>query len=52
MARLARDAADESYNFVNVALAKFGLNPAPCVAEHPVSEAIFNFVCARLSGGF
>ncbi len=38
----------ESYNFfyVNVALAELGLNPAPCVAENPVSEAIFNFVCA------
>jgi hypothetical protein len=25
---------------------QLGLNPVPCVAEHPVSEAVFNFVNA------
>lgn len=39
---------NQSYNFfyVNVALAQAGLNPVPCVAEHPVDEALFNFVNA------
>eukprot|EP00887_Chlorella_sp_A99_P003407 scaffold7.g3407.t1 len=34
----------ESFNFfyVNIGLAQLGLNPVPCVAEHPVSEAVFN----------
>ena len=38
----------ESYNFfyVNIALAAAGLNPVPCVAEHPVDEALFNFMNA------
>jgi ketosteroid isomerase-like protein len=39
---------NESYNFfyVNIILEKFNLNPVPCVAEHPVGEALFNFVNA------
>lgn len=39
---------NESYNFfyVNIGLAQLGLNPVPCIAEHPVSEALFNFVNA------
>lgn len=38
----------ESYNFfyVNIALANVGLNVVPCIYEHPISEAIFNFVSA------
>jgi hypothetical protein len=38
----------ESLNFfyVNVLLSWAGLNPVPSVAEHPVSEALFNFVNA------
>ena len=38
----------ESYNFfyVNILAAQWGLNPVPCIAEHPVSEALFNFVNA------
>lgn len=30
----------------NPELSQLGLNPVPCVAEHPVSEALFNFVNA------
>ncbi|KAL4535829.1 hypothetical protein Ndes2526A_g05392 [Nannochloris sp. 'desiccata'] len=39
---------NESYNFfyVNILLEKFNLNPVPCIAEHPVGEALFNFVNA------
>lgn len=39
---------NESLNFfyVNIGLAKLGLTPLPSVAEHPVSEALFNFVNA------
>ena len=29
-----------------IGLAELGLNPVPCVAEHPVSEALFNAVNA------
>jgi ketosteroid isomerase-like protein len=38
----------ESLNFfyVNIALNSAGLSPVPCIAEHPVSEALFNFVNA------
>ena len=38
----------ESLNFfyVNIALAALHLNPVPSVAEHPVDEALFNFVNA------
>ncbi|EFN53111.1 hypothetical protein CHLNCDRAFT_9491, partial [Chlorella variabilis] len=38
----------ESYNYfyVNIGLAQLGLNPVPCIAEHPVSEAMFNAVNA------
>lgn len=32
--------------YVNIGLADLGLNPVPCVAEHPVSEALFNAVNA------
>jgi len=39
---------NESYNFfyVNILLEKINLNPVPCIAEHPVGEALFNFVNA------
>ncbi|KAI7845310.1 hypothetical protein COHA_001152 [Chlorella ohadii] len=39
---------NESFNFfyVNIGLAELGLNPVPCVAEHPVSEGLFNAVNA------
>lgn len=39
---------NESLNFfyVNIALNAAGLSPVPCIAEHPVSEALFNFVNA------
>ncbi|PSC68605.1 polyketide cyclase [Micractinium conductrix] len=39
---------NESYNYfyINIGLAQLGLNPVPCIAEHPVSEALFNFVNA------
>lgn len=39
---------NESYNFfyVNIGLAQLGINPVPCIAENPVSEALFNFVNA------
>lgn len=38
----------ESLNFfyVNIALAAANLTPIPSIAEHPVSEAVFNFVNA------
>jgi len=38
----------ESANFfyINIALAHFGLNVVPSIAEHPVDEALFNFVNA------
>ena len=38
----------ESFNFfyVNFAMAKLGINFVPCISEHPVSEAVFNFVSA------
>eukprot|EP00892_Ulva_mutabilis_P002655 jgi/Ulvmu1/12390/UM009_0036.1 len=38
----------ESLNFfyVNIALASANLTPIPSIAEHPVSEAVFNFVNA------
>lgn len=32
--------------YVNIGLAELGLNPVPCVPEHPVSEALFNAVNA------
>lgn len=35
-----------NYFYINIGLAQLGLNPVPCVAEHPVSEALFNFVNA------
>ena len=31
---------------MNIGLDRLGLTPVPCVAEHPVSEAAFNFVAA------
>jgi hypothetical protein len=39
---------NESFNFfyVNIGLTQLGINIVPCVAEHPVSEALFNFVSA------
>ncbi|KAL4437246.1 hypothetical protein ABPG75_004385 [Micractinium tetrahymenae] len=39
---------NKSYNYfyINIGLAELGLNPVPCVAEHPVSEALFNFMNA------
>ncbi|GAB4821572.1 hypothetical protein N2152v2_008618 [Parachlorella kessleri] len=38
----------ESFNFfyVNVGLSQLGLNPVPSIPEHPVDEALFNFVNA------
>lgn len=35
-----------NYFYVNIGLAQLGLNPVPSIAEHPVSEALFNFVNA------
>lgn len=38
----------ESFNFfyVNIALGSVDMNPVPNIAEHPVDEALFNFVNA------
>ena len=38
----------ESFNFfyVNIGLSSVGLSPVPSIAEHPVDEALFNFVNA------
>ena len=39
---------NESINFfyINIGLANLGINPLPSIAEHPVSEALFNLVGA------
>lgn len=36
----------QQFFYVNIGLAELGLNPVPCVAEHPVSEGLFNTVNA------
>lgn len=35
-----------NFSFINVALDAVGWNPVPSIAEHPVDEALFNFVGA------
>ncbi len=47
-AQVFAEVLHESFNFfyVNIGLAAAGLSPVPSIAENPVSEALFNFVCA------